>query len=261
MTAASVLYSSRDGVAEIRFSRPDRLNVIDLATATAFARAVDQALGDASNRVIVIAAEGRAFVAGGDLGYFREASNRRNASADLIAPMHGALERLGAASQITIGSLKGAVAGGGMSLALGLDLLVAADDTLFNLAYGRIGASPDCGGSWALPRLVGFRKALEIALLSDSIGAEEALRLGLVNRVVPLDDLERETGKMALRLANGPSLAYGRIKSLMRRSLGDSYRDHLALEAQNFADCSMTEDFAEALDAFFEKRKPVFSGR
>lgn len=260
MSVDPILYSSRGGVAEIRFNQPERLNVLDLATARAFAGVVDRAVGDHANRVIVIAAEGRAFVAGGDLAHFREASDKRRASADLIVPVHGALERLAAAPQIVIGSLKGAVAGGGMSLALNLDLLVAADNTVFNLAYARIGASPDCGGTWALPRLVGFRKALEIALLSNPIDAQEALQLGLVNCVVPIDKLETETALLALRLASGPSIAYARIKSLIRQSLSDTYREHLEMEAQNFADCSTTSDFAEALDAFFEKRKPTFSG-
>jgi len=261
MRGDAVLYFSRNGIAEICFNQPDRLNVLDLATARSFASAVDRAVGDHTNRVIVIMAEGRAFVAGGDLAYFREASDKRQASADLIVPMHGALERLAAAPQIVVGSLKGAVAGAGMSLALNLDLLVAADNTVFNLAYARIGTSPDCGGSWALPRLVGFRRALEIALLSDSINAQEAFQFGLVNCVVPIDKLQSETTRLALRLASGPSVAYARIKSLIRRSSINTYREHLEMEANDFADCSTTQDFAEALDAFFEKRKATFFGR
>ena len=213
---------------------------------------------DAAVRVIVISAEGRAFLAGGDLAHFRRAADKPAAAAQLIDPTHAALRVLAKTPQIVVGSLKGAVAGGGMSIALGLDLLVAADDTTFNLAYARVAASPDCGGSWGLPRLVGFRKALEIALLSETIDAAEALRLGLVNRVVPRAALEEETAKLAARLADGPAIAQGNIKALMRLSFDRDHAGQLDAEAQSFAACAATPDFAEAIDAFFEKRKPAF---
>lgn len=256
-----VIVASAGGVAEIRFNRPDRLNALDVELAEAFAAAVAQVTADASARVIVISAEGRAFMAGGDLAHFRRAADKPAAAAQLIDPIHAALKTLAEAPQIVIGSVKGAVAGGGMSLALGLDLLVAADDTVFNLAYARVAASPDCGGSWALPRLVGFRKALEIALLSENIDAAEALRLGLVNRVVPRAALEQETARLAARLAAGPAVSSANIKSLMRRSLDRTHGEQLDAEAAGFKTCAATADFAEALDAFFEKRRPTFAGR
>lgn len=255
-----VLYSGGGGIAEIRFNRPDRLNALDVAVAEGFASAVDRAVADPATRVVVISSAGRAFVAGGDLAHFRDSMDRRAAAEQLIGPIHGALRKLAAAPVISIGSLKGAVAGGGMSLALNFDLLIAADDAVFNLAYARIAASPDCGGSWALPRLVGFRRALEIALLSENIDANEALRLGLVNRVVPRADLETETAKLAGRLASGAPLAQSRIKSLMRTSFEQDYGAQLDAEADGFADCAATSDFSEALEAFFTKRKPTFAG-
>jgi 2-(1,2-epoxy-1,2-dihydrophenyl)acetyl-CoA isomerase len=256
-----VLVSSRDGVAEIRFNRPDRLNALDVELARGFAAAVASVSADPAVRVIVVSSEGRAFVAGGDLAHFRRAPDKTAAAAELIDPIHGALKTLAAAPQIVIGSLKGPVAGGGMSLALGLDLLVAADDATFNLAYARVAASPDCGGSWALPRLVGFRRALEIALLSETIDATEALRLGLVNRVVPRAALEDETARLAARLAAGPAVSQATTKALMRRSLDRTHGEQLDAEARGFGECAATADFTEAVDAFFEKRKPVFARR
>lgn len=253
-----VLVSISGGVAELRFNRPDRLNALDVELAEGFAAATARVIADPSVRVIVVSSEGRAFVAGGDLAHFRRSVDKKAAAAQLIDPIHTGLKALGEASQIVIGSLKGAVAGGGMSLALGLDLLVAADDTVFNLAYARVAASPDCGGSWALPRLVGVRRALEIALLSENIDAAEALRLGLVNRVVPRAELEAETTKLAERLAAGPAVSHAQIKSLMRKSLDRTHGEQLDAEAASFGACAATADFTEAVDAFFGKRRPAF---
>jgi len=259
---AAVLYGGDgDGVAEIRFNRPERLNVLDVETARGFHDAVKTALGDDAVRVIVIAAEGRSFIAGGDLAHFRASDDKRAAAADLIDPVHSALKLLAGSPKISLASLKGAVAGGGMSIALSLDLAIAAEDCRFNLAYAAVGASPDCGGSWALPRVVGLRKALEIALLGETIGADEALRLGLVNRVVPTADLESGTLALAARLAKGAPIAAGKIKALLRASLDRTFEAQLDAEAQSFGVCAATHDFSDAVEAFFNKRKPQFHGR
>src|SRR5690606_24053544 len=138
------------------------------------------------------------------------------------------------------------------------DLLIAADDTVFNMAYARIGTSPDCGGSWMLAQLIGPRKALELAVLSDSLSADQALALGLINKVVARDLLETETAKLAARIAAGAPLAQGRIKSLVRGAYGRSYEQQLDAEKQAFADCATSEDFAGAVDAFLDKRKFTF---
>lgn len=251
-----VLFRSANGIAEIRFNRPARLNALSVEVAEGFEAAVGQALDDPTLRVVVISAEGRAFVAGGDLDHLHRADDKAAAAAELIGPMHRGLARLAASPAITLGSLKGAVAGAGMSIALNLDLAVAAEDTVFNLAYARIGTSPDCGASYALPRLVGLRRALEIALLSDNIDAGQALTLGLVNRVVPVDALETETTKLAARLAAGAPAAQGHIKTLMRQSLQRDFEAQLDAEAAAFAECARTRDFAEAVAAFMRKREP-----
>ena len=160
-----------------------------------------------------------------------------------------------------IASLQGAVAGGSMSLALSADLAIAAEDASFNLAYTRIGASCDLSSSWHLPRLVGLRRAMEIALLSETIDAAEALRLGLVNRVVAADRLEEETMALARRLAEGPTLAYGRLKRLLRRSFESDLAGQLDAEREAFCASTGTRDFAEGVAAFFGRRKPSFEGR
>ena len=259
--APPILFTKADGVAEIRFNRPERRNVLDVEMVDAISDAVSEIIAAQETRVLVFSAEGQSFGTGGDLDFFHKAEEKRTAAERLVDPLHATLKKLAGAPFITIGSLKGPVAGGSMSLALGLDLAIAAEDTIFNFAYPRVGVPVDCGGSWALPRLVGVRKALEIALLSEPVSAAEALQLGLVNRVVPLDALESETSRLAKRLASGAPVAQARIKTLMRQSLDTSYGEQLDAEAEAFIACSETEDFQEALASFFGKRKPQFKGR
>ena len=257
----AVLLGIADRVAEIRFNRPARLNAIDVEIAEGFAATVQAALSDESVAVIVVSAEGRAFMAGGDLAHLRAGPDRARALSELVDPMHAALRALAASPKITIGSLKGPVAGGGMSLALAFDLVIAAENTTFNFAYAKVAASADCGGSWSLPRLVGLRRALEIALLSDTIDAETAHRLGIVNRIVTDDRLADETQALARRIASGAGVALGEIKQLMRQSGERSFEAQLDAEAQSFTRCTATDDFSEALDAFFGRRAPQFAGR
>jgi 2-(1,2-epoxy-1,2-dihydrophenyl)acetyl-CoA isomerase len=160
-----------------------------------------------------------------------------------------------------IASLHGVVAGGSLSLAACCDLAVAAEGTRFNLAYANIGASCDVSASWSLPRLVGLRNAMQIALLSETFDAAEALRLGLVNRVVLAAELEATVSALAQRMAGGPTRAYGHLKRLMRQSLDRDLGAQLDAERDAFLDCTTTADFSEGIAAFVAKRKPQFGGR
>jgi 2-(1,2-epoxy-1,2-dihydrophenyl)acetyl-CoA isomerase len=155
-----------------------------------------------------------------------------------------------------IAAVSGAAAGFGMSLMMACDLVIAADNAYFSLAYALIGASPDGGSTFALPRTVGAKKAMEIALLGERFDAATAERLGLVNRVVPLAALDQETSKLAARLAAGPSAVYGRTKALLNGSLNASLETQLQREAEAFAQSAAEPDFAEGIRAFIEKRKP-----
>lgn len=261
-TNLPVNLSVTEGIAEIRFNRPDVLNAINVETARCFRDAVVAAVADDSVRVIVLSGAGRAFVAGGDLGYFRAAGVDAPAAAKtLIEPIHDAIARLQASPKPVLASLHGAVAGAGMSVALAADLAIAADNTVFNMAYVKVAATPDCSASWTLPRLVGLRKAMEIALLGDNIVAAEAGRLGLVNWVVPKDSLVEETRRIAVRLAGSAPLAVQGIKRLLVQGLDASLPVQLDREEAAFIAGAGTQDFAEALAAFFEKRAPKFEGR
>jgi 2-(1,2-epoxy-1,2-dihydrophenyl)acetyl-CoA isomerase len=251
----------REGdIAWLRLNRPEALNALDLA----MARALDAALAELSApscgvRAVVLEGAGRAFCAGGDLPCLRAGGVA--AARELIEALHAAILRLDALPMPVIAKLHGSVAGAGVSLALACDLAIASDDTRINLAYVNIGASCDGSSSWSLPRIVGLRRALEIALLGEDIDATESLRLGLVNRLVPAADLQAEAERLAERLAAGPTLALGAIKRLLRDAPQRSLPEQLAAEQAAFLHCAATNDFRGALDAFAAKEPPRFAGR
>jgi 2-(1,2-epoxy-1,2-dihydrophenyl)acetyl-CoA isomerase len=159
-----------------------------------------------------------------------------------------------------LASVQGACAGAGFSILCAADLAVAADNAYFSLAYTRIGASPDGGSSHFLPRLVGYKKAMELTLLSSTLDAETAKSLGLVNWVVPADQLAQETQRIARELAKGPTVAFGEAKRLMNQSFERSVETQMEEELAAFARCAQTHDLAEGVAAFVEKRRPQFKG-
>jgi 2-(1,2-epoxy-1,2-dihydrophenyl)acetyl-CoA isomerase len=256
---APLRYWHNGSVAHIQFNRPSVLNAIDVPTAKAFFGACRSAHDDDGVRAVVISGEGRAFVAGGDLAALR--NEPVETARELIEAMHGGIALLTTMKAPVLASLHGVVAGGGLGVALACDLAIAAEGTRFKLAYVNIGASADCSTSWVLPRLVGMRKAMEIALLGDSFDATEALRLGLVNRVVPAQELREETEKLARRLADGPPLALGRLKRLIRQSQNRDLQAQLDAEAEDFFACAASKDFGEGISAFFAKRPARYEGR
>ncbi|MFG1477879.1 enoyl-CoA hydratase-related protein [Xanthobacter sp. V4C-4] len=257
-----VLVQVTDGIARIRFNRPEVLNALDEATILAWKAAVDRVANDDSVRVVVLSGEGRAFLAGGDVGRFHAAgASAPQVVASIIDPFHHTLLTLAGLPAPVVASVHGAVAGAGLSVALAADLVIAADDAKFTMAYTRIGTTPDGSGTFSLPRVVGLRKALELTLLSDVVDAAEALRLGLVNTVVAGADLGAQTDALARRLASGPTQAYGRIKHLLRASFSHTLSEQLHAEREAFIASAGTRDFAEGVAAFVGKRPARFEGR
>ena len=140
-------------------------------------------------------------------------------------------------------------------------MIIATDDAVFTLAYSVLGTSPDGSSTYTLPRLIGYHRAMELVLLSDRFGSDRAKELALINFIVPKAELKAETEKLSKRVASGPTLAYGRAKALISKSLERGIGDQLDAEAQNIMECSRTADFAEGVNAFLDKRKPVFTGK
>jgi 2-(1,2-epoxy-1,2-dihydrophenyl)acetyl-CoA isomerase len=260
-----VLVAREGGVATLTLNRPQALNALNRELTLALREAVFAAEHDASVKCLVLRG-GEHFMAGGDLKWFRsliegrsQAENRVQFEA-FIQEVHPVIVSLRRMPKPVIAAVRGAVAGFGLSLMMAADLALAADSAYFNLAYTAIGVSPDGGSTFSLPRIVGQKKAMEIALLAERFDAAAAERLGLVNRVVSSELLESETAKLAARLAAGPSSVYARTKALLNGSLGASLEAQLQREAEAFAQSASERDFQEGLAAFIEKRKPDFKG-
>ncbi|MGE5466285.1 MAG: enoyl-CoA hydratase/isomerase family protein [Ignavibacteria bacterium] len=261
----AILLEVRDAVATITLNRPQALNALNHEMARALRDAAERVEADASVRAVVVRGAGPHFMAGGDIKSFdamlKMPEQERLADFEAIIGMvHDAVVRLRRMEKPVVAAVQGAVAGFGLSLMNACDLAVAADNAYFTLAYCHLGTSPDGGATWGLPRLVGLKQAMEIALLGDRFDARRALELGLVNRVVPVDALETETLDLAQRLAAGPTAAYAKTKRLLNESGNRSLVEQLQAEQDNFAASTLTEDFAEGVHAFVEKRKARFRG-
>jgi 2-(1,2-epoxy-1,2-dihydrophenyl)acetyl-CoA isomerase len=261
MPEAVVLVASESGVRTITLNRPEALNALNGELTLALREAVFAAEQDAAVRCLVIRG-GEHFMAGGDLKWFQKLTEGRPSAENriqfegFIHEVHALIISLRRMPKPVIAAVSGAAAGFGMSLMMACDLVIAAENATFTLAYTLIGASPDGGSTFALPRIVGAKKAMEIALLGERFDAAAAERLGLVNRVVPLASLDQETIKLAARLAAGPTAVYGRTKALLNGSLNASLEAQLQREAEAFAQSAAEPDFAEGIRAFIEKRKP-----
>ena len=256
--AGAVLLTIEDGVGEICFNRPKVLNALNLDACTALLACCEKLSRTKDLRVVVLCGEGSSFMAGGDLGQFRDAGDRPAFTRQILEPLNAALLILDELP--VIAAVQGAAAGAGASIALAADLVIAAEDAKFIMAYARVGTSLDGGSTWALPRLIGLRRAMEMALLAEPVTASQALAMGLINRVVPVAELRNETKALARRLATGPTAAYGRIKRLLRDSSTQEYAVQLKAELEAFAACAATADFGGGLAAFFAKRAAVFRG-
>jgi 2-(1,2-epoxy-1,2-dihydrophenyl)acetyl-CoA isomerase len=263
--AEIVLYAVADGVARIAMNRPAALNALNRELTDGLRAAVARAENDPAVRCVAISG-GENFMAGGDLKWFGQSLNmpaaeKRALFLELIDDVHGAIRSLRRMPKPVLASVDGAAAGFGLSLMLACDLVVATERAYFTLAYSLIGVTPDGGSTFALPRVVGAKKAMEIALLGERFDAATAKALGLVNWVVPAEELAGETSKIAARLAAGPTAVYGRTKALLNQSLGNSLETQLQREAEAFADAAGERDFAEGVGAFLAKRKPTFAGK
>ena len=262
-----VLLDVRGAIATLTLNRPQAMNALGLEMGRAFLARVEELQKAEGVKVVVVAGAGDHFMAGGDIKEFHSMvgttpAERERAFGKLIGELiNPAVEILRGLPQPVVGKIRGACAGFGFSLMAGCDLALAADNAYFTTGYSLLGTTADGGGTYFLPRLVGAKKAAELTLLAERLDAQQALALGLVNRVVPLAELDAACEALAIRLAAGPSLAYANAKRLLNRSLGATLAEQLAAEAASFAGCSASDDFAEGVMAFVEKRKPAFRGR
>jgi 2-(1,2-epoxy-1,2-dihydrophenyl)acetyl-CoA isomerase len=251
-------YQVENGVAWIRLNRPERMNAVNGELRSALAEAVEHADRDEGVRVVVVTGEGRAFCSGADV---REFGSREGAVEEISGEYEFLLGRLHTMPKPTIAAMNGVAAGIGASLALACDLRYAVPGASFVEAFVKIGLTVDGGVSWLLPRLVGSGRALEMFYTGEPMGAEEAARLGLVNRVLQPDELEPFVRGLAERLAAGPTNALGAIKRSVNYAMHSTLEEAMEFEFHLQGVQMQLEDFREGVSAFLEKRQPRFQGR
>jgi 2-(1,2-epoxy-1,2-dihydrophenyl)acetyl-CoA isomerase len=263
MTATeSVLYGRQDGIGIVTLNRPGKLNAFAGRMRQELAAVFAHAAEDDDVRVLVITGAGRAFCAGADIDYMQELLEQRDwkAFGDLVEAGRDVVSTIRSVPKPVIASVNGPAAGGGANLALACDIRIAADTASIGQTFNRIGLHPDWGGTYFLPRLVGPAKALELIFSGRMVDAEEALELGLFQRVVPLAELETVTLELAADLTRKPPIAMSLAKAAVYRS--DQLTLDLALdrELENQLKCFKSNDAREGLAAFREKRSPNFEG-
>jgi 2-(1,2-epoxy-1,2-dihydrophenyl)acetyl-CoA isomerase len=254
-----VLFEVRDRVAHITLNRPHAGNGITAELARQLAAAALRCETEASVRAVLLRGAGDSFCVGGDLKTFQ--AERDNISAYLLettAQLHLAISRLARMPAPVVAAVHGAAAGGGFSLACACDLVVAAESASFVIAYSRIGLPPDGGSTYFLPRLIGLRRSLELALLTPRLSARQALDYGIVTRVVPEAELNARAEELVGTLASGPLRAFGMTKKLFHGGWSESLETQMELESQAIADAASSPEGREGITSFLEKRKPRF---
>lgn len=260
MLYETIIFEAKDGVATLTLNRPDVFNSLNDALAEEVLDALKQVAKDASVRALLVTGAGKAFCAGQDLKSLSDVGSR-SISEHLDLTWNPIVRRLRELEKPSVAAINGVAAGAGCSLALACDLRVASEAASLRVVFSRVGLVPDSGATWALPRLVGMGKALELAYLAEPVDAQSALQLGLVNRVVPADRLLEEAGALARRLAEGPTLAYGLTKRAMNRASTMAFHEALEYEAMLQDVAGRSADHTEGVRAFIEKRPARFEGR
>lgn len=261
MSYETLLYDVADGVATITLNRPDAANALSPQMARDLNQVSLAIDADPSVRAVVITGNGRMFCAGGDLRAISSAGNAaRTVILEMTGDLHLAISRLSRNPAPVIGAINGTAAGAGFSLVMMCDLAISAASAVYTMAYTNAGLAPDGSSTFFMPRRIGDRRSRELMLTNRVLKAEEALDWGVVNQVVDDDRVLAEAEALAKQLAAGPTLAYGRVKELLNASFDNSLETQMEHEARAIADMVGTADGKEGLDAFLNKRKPVFQG-
>jgi 2-(1,2-epoxy-1,2-dihydrophenyl)acetyl-CoA isomerase len=261
-TSDTILFAQQGSIGTLTFNRPAVYNAMNTELIHALRDVTTELVASKTMRALILKGAGNAFLAGGDVGLFYK---NRDTIVESVKPLgdalHAGIKNIRNMPFPVIAQIHGACAGAGLSVAMAADFAIAAEGAQFNTAYTKIGLSPDGGSTFFLPRYVGMKRAIELIMLADSIDANTAAAMGIINRVVPADKLEQEVAALAERLSNGATQALARAKKLINQSFVTPIDQQLDDEIAYFAECSTTTDFKEGVTAFVEKRKPRFEGQ
>jgi 2-(1,2-epoxy-1,2-dihydrophenyl)acetyl-CoA isomerase len=254
----NVLSRDEGSVRWVVLNRPERHNAIDLPTAKEWAMVLGAAANDPSVRAVVLAGEGPSFSAGGDLKAFRAAEDRQAYLRSVATAVGEGVVHIAGMDKPVVAAVHGNAMGVGFSMFLAADYKLVAEGTRMAMSYVNVGLTPGGSGTWMLTRIVGHSKAMELILLGDAIGADEAAALGIANRVVSGPGLRQVAGEVAQRFASGPPGALAHTKALMWSGYGEPLSTHLEREAEEIGSAAGTQEFEEGSLAFFERRQARF---
>lgn len=259
-TYSAIKVNVENGVAVVALNQPKSMNSLVGQMVDDLIDVTPKLAEDDSVKVVVLTGEGKAFCAGGDLNRFTQGFTQTSA-VDYVDNVHRFIKAWSNLKKPTIAAVNGAAVGAGLSLMLMCDMSFVSEAAKIQCAFINMGLVPDCGLAYYLPRIVGEQKAKELILTGQMLSAAEAKEIGLVNRVIPAEELMNEVMKVAGKLVNGPTYALRMSKRMVNMGMDMDLNNFLSLEAMMQADCFLTADSAEAVSAFLEKRKPVFQGK
>ena len=256
----NILSQQTGGVLKLSLNRPDKFNSFNRAMALELQQWLDKAASNDTVRCVLLTGEGKAFCAGQDLS---EAIDPKGPGIKNIVEEHynPIILKIRNLEKPVVCAVNGVAAGAGANIALACDVVLAAESSSFIQAFSKIGLIPDSGGTFFLPRIVGFQKALALAMLGDKVMAEDALQMGMVYKVVADENLSIETTQLADKLANMPTKGLGLTKKLFNQGMFNSLEKQLQAEGTEQVVAASTDDYKEGVSAFLEKRKPLFKGK
>lgn len=254
-------FSLKNGVARIALNRPKSFNSFNREMALALQDKLDECSKNKEVRVIVLTGEGKAFCAGQDLVEVTDQAQNPGFKKILDEHYGPIIEKLRSTAKPIIAAVNGVAAGAGANIALACDIVVAHEKVSFIQAFSGIGLIPDSGGTFFLPRLIGFQKASALAMLGDKVSAEEAEKMGMIYKVIPLGSFNEEVDQLANRMAKMATKGLALTKEAFNSAMNNSLADQLALESKLQIEASETDDYHEGVAAFLEKRKPSFKGK
>lgn len=264
MTFETVNYELNKNVSTLSMNRPDALNALSRQLTVDMTAAIHRAIKD-NARAVILTGNGRAFCSGGDLREMKsmwESEGRIDAFLEHpLAALHELVKLIRETPIPFVAAVNGVCAGAGVNLALACDIVIAAEDASFREAFVRIGLSPDCGGTFFLPRAVGEKHAAELFMTGDAVTAQRALQIGMINSIADEGELTNDAVKMATKLAAGPTAAIGRIKRMLNATYSNDLAAQLDLEHECQLESGKSDDFKEGINAFFEKRAPNYTGK